>query len=154
MYILDYIKKNTKIVSVTEYARSRLYKLKKEDPDKLKKAWGDYEFCQISNLSLPESDKNPTDKLRDGNSPTKEIHEERLSKVLSDIIKTFAVKEKVVLRCRYGLNKGKKKRLDELGDAFTVTKECMRQIERRAIKKLKSRLKKIGIHSMQDIIND
>ena len=54
-------------------------------------------------------------------------------------------REREVLILRYGLRDGQPQPLEEVGKKFSVTRERIRQIEARAIKKLKlpSRLKKL-----------
>lgn len=47
-------------------------------------------------------------------------------------------KEKEVITLRFGLKEGTKRTLEEIGNIYGVTKECIRQIEKRAIKKINS----------------
>lgn len=47
-------------------------------------------------------------------------------------------KEKNVIVLRFGLNGDKKKTLEEIGNSYGVTKECVRQIEKRALNKIAS----------------
>ena len=45
-------------------------------------------------------------------------------------------KEKNVITLRFGLENSKKKTLEEIGESYGVTKECIRQIEKRALNKI------------------
>ena len=53
------------------------------------------------------------------------------------VLKTLALREEKVLRMRYGLDDGKTHTLEEVGKEFGVTRERIRQIEFKAIKRLK-----------------
>ena len=53
------------------------------------------------------------------------------------ILKTLSEREEQVIRLRYGLNDGHPRTLEEVGRKFNVTRERIRQIEMKAIKKLK-----------------
>ena len=55
-----------------------------------------------------------------------------------EVLKTLTAREEKVLRLRYGLDDGHTRTLEEVGHVFNVTRERIRQIEAKAIKKLKS----------------
>ncbi len=63
------------------------------------------------------------------------IFKETLAKVLS----TLEPREEFVIRLRYGLDDGAPKTLEEVGDFFKITRERVRQIEQKALKKLRSK---------------
>jgi RNA polymerase primary sigma factor len=151
LYLIQFIKKNSKLVTMTEYANNQLTRLKKEDHAKLKTKWGEYKYSEIRNLSNPEGERNSSDVIKDDNSFLSKIKLDNCRDVINGIIKTFSVKEKVILRCRFSLNNGKRLKLEEIGRPYKVTKECIRQIERKAIGKLKKRLIKIGVVSIGEM---
>ena len=68
-----------------------------------------------------------------------------LSEALSDILSTLTDREADVLRMRFGMADGRTHTLEEVGQIFGVTRERIRQIENKAIRKLRhpSRAKKI-----------
>lgn len=68
-----------------------------------------------------------------------------LAEALSEILKTLTQREADVLRLRFGMYDGKTHTLEEVGQIFGVTRERIRQIENKAIRKLRhpSRAKKI-----------
>jgi RNA polymerase primary sigma factor len=55
---------------------------------------------------------------------------------IESVLNTLDEKEAAVIRCRYGLEDGAKMSLSEIGDRFNLTKERIRQIEKKAIKNL------------------
>lgn len=71
-----------------------------------------------------------------------EIRRDTLEKLLGELTD----REERVLRLRYGLDDGRPRTLEEVGKEFGVTRERIRQIEAKAIRKLKhpSRMKKLG----------
>lgn len=56
---------------------------------------------------------------------------------LSRLICTLNSREQAVIRMRFGLDDGKPKTLEDIGDRFSVTRERIRQIEARALHKLR-----------------
>lgn len=145
-YILSHIKKNARIVTVTEYANSQLLKFKKEDHEKLKDKWGGYKYNQIKVLSdVPNYDKSIKRDVKSFTNTIRGLDNKNINESMNEVIKTFSPKEKLTIRCRYSLNKIKKKTLEEIGKPFNITKERVRQIEKKALKKLRVILKRKGI---------
>ena len=68
-----------------------------------------------------------------------------LKEQLDEVLKTLNEREEMVLRYRYGLDDGSQKTLEEVGKIFNVTRERIRQIEVKALRKLRhpSRRKKL-----------
>ena len=60
-----------------------------------------------------------------------------LKELLSDVLKTLTPREERVLCLRYGLKDGKMHTLEEVGEEFNVTRERIRQIEAKALRKLR-----------------
>ena len=68
-----------------------------------------------------------------------------LKEQLSDVLDTLTPREEKVLRLRFGLEDGRSRTLEEVGKEFNVTRERIRQIEAKALRKLRhpSRSKKL-----------
>lgn len=60
-----------------------------------------------------------------------------LREQLSDVLETLTVREKRVLELRFGLEDGRSRTLEEVGQHFGVTRERIRQIEAKALRKLR-----------------
>jgi len=70
-------------------------------------------------------------------SPKKEAMRMLMREELEKVLKTLSPREAMVLRMRYGLLDGKPKTLEEVGQYFNVTRERIRQIEVKALRKLR-----------------
>ncbi len=68
-----------------------------------------------------------------------------LKEQLADVLKTLTPREEKVLSLRFGLEDGRPRTLEEVGKEFNVTRERIRQIEAKALRKLRhpSRSKKL-----------
>ena len=68
-----------------------------------------------------------------------------LKEQLEDVLDTLTEREEKVLRLRFGLDDGRSRTLEEVGKEFNVTRERIRQIEAKALRKLRhpSRSKKL-----------
>lgn len=60
-----------------------------------------------------------------------------LREQLSDVLSTLTEREEKVLRLRFGLEDGRSRTLEEVGKEFNVTRERIRQIEAKALRKLR-----------------
>ncbi|MDY2714102.1 MAG: RNA polymerase sigma factor RpoD [Candidatus Borkfalkiaceae bacterium] len=78
-------------------------------------------------------------------APTDAVASSLLKEQLIHVLDTLTPREEKVLRLRYGIDDGKPRTLEEVGKEFNVTRERIRQIEAKALRKLRhpSRSKKL-----------
>ena len=81
----------------------------------------------------------------DAPSPADAASHTLLKEQLSGVLSTLTPREEKVLRLRFGLEDGRSRTLEEVGKEFNVTRERIRQIEAKALRKLRhpSRSKKL-----------
>ena len=94
-----------------------------------------------------EEDSHLGDFIQDdeASQPSEEASYTLLREQLEDVLSTLTPREEEVLRMRFGLRDGKPHTLEEVGKEFDVTRERIRQIESKALRKLRhpSRSKKL-----------
>ncbi len=94
----------------------------------------------ISNIEDKES-------LNPFNIVSQKIFKEQLEKVLN----TLPFREKEIIKMRYDIKDGKEKTLEEVGNVFKISRERIRQIESKALNKLRNPLK---CRQLKDYLND
>jgi len=82
---------------------------------------------------------------QDAPSPVEAASFTLLKEQLEEVLETLTPREKKVLRLRFGIDDGRARTLEEVGQIFGVTRERIRQIEAKALRKLRhpSRSKKL-----------
>lgn len=76
-------------------------------------------------------------KDKDATSPEQHASYEMLKEQLEEVLDTLTDREENVLRLRFGLDDGRTRTLEEVGRVFGVTRERIRQIEAKALRKLR-----------------
>ena len=111
-----------------------------QDPVSLETPIGEEEDSHLSDFL--EDDKAP--------SPSDRAEAKMLKEELLKVLDTLTPRENEVIRKRYGLDDSRPKTLEEVGREFNVTRERIRQIEAKALRKLRhpNRIKKL-----KDFIN-
>ena len=98
-----------------------------------------------------EGDTTLGDFVEDKNaiSPEQYAYREQLKESLREVLSTLTEREENVIRMRFGLDNGQPMTLEEVGQTFGVTRERIRQIEAKAIRKLKhpTRLNKLASYN-------
>ena len=77
-----------------------------------------------------------SDFLPDGRDEQEVASRQRLKQRVEDVLKTLGYREREIIKLRYGLGDGYSYTLEEVGHIFKVTRERIRQIEAKAVKKL------------------
>ena len=106
-----------------------------QDPVSLETPIGEEEDSHLGDF-IPDEDIT---------SPVDAAAYSMLQKQLRDVLDTLSEREKKVLILRFGLDDGRPRTLEEVGKEFNVTRERIRQIEAKALRKLRhpSRSKKL-----------
>lgn len=96
----------------------------------------------VTSLDMPVMDDEVftlKDYVEDENleRPENTIANEALSEKLSDALKNLSPREEQIIRLRFGLDNDVKYTLDEIGRRFNLTRERIRQIEKKALQKLR-----------------
>ncbi len=106
-----------------------------QEPTSLETPIGDEEDSHLGDFIQDTTQPTPYD------SATRQLLKEHMEEVLS----TLSDREKKVLILRFGLDDGRPRTLEEVGKEFAVTRERIRQIEAKALRKLRhpSRSKKL-----------
>ncbi len=127
----------TEIAEKMGVSEERVREIQKiaQDPVSLETPIGEEEDSHLGDFIEDEKTMTPTD------SVTFSMLKEQLLGVLD----TLTPREEKVLRLRYGLDDGRSRTLEEVGREFNVTRERIRQIEAKALRKLRhpSRSKKL-----------
>ncbi len=98
-----------------------------QDPVSLEAPIGEEEDSHLGDFV--EDDKSIT--------PSDHVAASMLKEQLLRVLDTLTPREEKVLRLRYGLDDGRPRTLEEVGKEFNVTRECIRQIEAKALRKLR-----------------
>lgn len=113
-------------MGVSEQRVSEIQKIA-QDPVSLESPVGEEEESKISDFVEDDSMQSPTE------SAAQDI----LKAQLLSVIETLTPREQKVIRLRYGLDDNHPRTLEEVGKDFNVTRERIRQIEAKALRKLR-----------------
>jgi RNA polymerase primary sigma factor len=76
-------------------------------------------------------------------TPYQHLEQKTMRQMLTDVLNTLDEREAGILRCRFGLDGGSEKTLDEVGMIFKVTRERVRQIQNIALAKMRVMIEEI-----------
>ena len=121
-------------MGVTEERVREIQKIA-QDPVSLETPIGEEEDSHLGDFIEDEKTATPSDS----------VASKMLKEQLLGVLDTLTPREQMVLRLRYGVDDGKPRTLEEVGKVFNVTRERIRQIEAKALRKLRhpSRSKKL-----------
>jgi RNA polymerase primary sigma factor len=87
-------------------------------------------------------------------SPDEDVMKHNLREVTSSALQSLSPREQEIVRMRYGLNdNGKEYTLQEVGEIFQVTRERIRQIEEKALLKLRSPYRSNKLREFADFVS-
>ena len=120
---------NAEIAERMGLSENRVIEIQKiaQDPVSLESPVGEEDESRISDFVEDESIKSPTDNAA----------QDILKEQLLQVIETLTPREQKVIRLRYGLEDSHPRTLEEVGKEFNVTRERIRQIEAKALRKLR-----------------
>lgn len=120
---------NAEIAERMGLSENRVIEIQKiaQDPVSLESPVGEEDESRISDFVEDESIKSPTDNAA----------QDILKAQLLQVIETLTPREQKVIRLRYGLDDNHARTLEEVGKEFNVTRERIRQIEAKALRKLR-----------------
>lgn len=118
---------------------SKKIKISKESVQDILNAAKDYVSLQTPVIQN-KRERVLAELLKDSSIPKPEttIVHDSLRNAISKVLNTLSEKEREVIKYRYGLDDYKALSLKQIGERFSLTKERIRQIEKKAIKKLQS----------------
>ncbi len=110
-------------------SESRVIEIQKiaQDPVSLETPIGEEEDSHLGDFIEDEQNAAPTDVVATN----------MLKEQLINVLDTLTPREEKVLRLRYGIDDGRPRTLEEVGKEFNVTRERIRQIEAKALRKLR-----------------
>lgn len=122
--------------------------------------WTPIQVCQIKDMDFiePVSLDTPIGELdedtlldiiadKDSDTPEHTVVRQIVGDKVMELVEGLNEREKEVLKLRFGLNGSSPKTLDEIGVIFKLTRERIRQIEKRGLKRLRSRMSGESIFS-------
>jgi RNA polymerase primary sigma factor len=165
--IMRYIANSSRLIRVPVHAHEGLYKYNKfvkdwkesnyQEPlpplseiakhidiseDTLKTCIASDNIVSLSKPVGEEQDTTIGDFIADNTDITKEAEQESLSDSINQLLGSLKEREREILILRFGLNGQRQHTLEEVGQMYGVTRERIRQIEAKGLKKLKNPKKK------------
>lgn len=115
-----------KVMGITEDKVREIIKIA-QDPVSLETPIGEEEDSHLGDF-IPDDDAPAPDNM---------ATQAMLKRQLNDVLSTLTPREEKVLRLRFGLDDGRTRTLEDVGKEFNVTRERIRQIEAKALRKLR-----------------
>lgn len=122
-------------------------------PEQVDKIWKySQEALSLDTPVGDEDDSKLGDFVKDDEveDPEKSAETESMKEEIDKVLDSLTDREREVLELRYGLKDGRTRTLEEIGKEFGVTRERIRQIESKALRKLKQPTKS---HDLRDLMD-
>ena len=87
-------------------------------------------------------------------SPSDEAINLNLKEQIASVLKTLTPREEKIIKMRFGLEDGSEHTLEEVGQSFAVTRERIRQIEAKALRKLRHPSRSRKLRAFLDGVRD
>ncbi len=95
-----------------------------------------------------DGDKTVEDTVKsDAKTPEDHAIQTALKNDIEEVLKVLPQREKEIIKYRFGLYGGRPMSLREIGEKFNLTKERIRQLEKRALEKIKEKLKELDMEA-------
>ncbi|MDE3195895.1 MAG: sigma-70 family RNA polymerase sigma factor, partial [Acidobacteriota bacterium] len=98
-----------------------------QEPVSLETPVGEEDESHLGDFIVDQSHASPSEQMINLN-----LHEQT-----AEVLKSLSPREEKILRLRFGLEDGSEHTLEEVGQSFCVTRERIRQIEAKALRKLR-----------------
>lgn len=155
------IEEKSRVIRIPVYVNEKFYKIKKAAKKALQDEGKESTIAEIANqLKIPAQevtriltafkdpvsletslleDIDPLENFLSDNQPTpmENICEEVIKEKATSIIDTLPAREASILKMRFGLGDEGEKTLEEVGEKFSVSRERVRQLENKALRKLR-----------------
>jgi RNA polymerase primary sigma factor len=117
------------IADIMDITAEKVLEIKKisQEPVSLEKPIGEEEDSNLGDF-IPDSEAQ---------APSDAAAFSMLKEILMEVLQDLTPREQEVLKLRFGLEDGRPRTLEEVGKTFDVTRERIRQIEAKALRKLK-----------------
>lgn len=117
----------SKLVEMDEIKIARIQRVAR-DPISLETPVGDEDDAKLGNYIEDVDSENAFEKLANDD----------VNKVVSQVLSNLSSREERTIRMRFGIGTNEESTLEEIGKKFSVTRERVRQIEAKALERLKS----------------
>jgi RNA polymerase primary sigma factor len=103
-----------------------------------------------------DGDSHLSDLIEDrtGTSPAEAVMNVNLKERTAHVLRTLSAREEKIIRMRFGIEDGSERTLEEVGRSFAVTRERIRQIEAKALRKLRQPSRSRELKSFLDDVRE